>query len=136
MIEKLKLAGIGLVFLFFMFGGISHFTNPGFFLAIMPPYIPFHEAAVAVSGFFEILGALGLLLPRTRRMAGLGLFALTIAVSPANIYMWMEPGLFPDVTPLFLSLRLVAQVLLLSLIWWSTLPVAVEPDATKAAENH
>ncbi len=128
MVEKLKLAGTGLVFLFFMLGGISHFTNPGFFLAIMPPYIPFHEAAVAVSGFFEILGAVGLLLASSRRMAGLGLFALTIAVTPANIHMWMNPELFPDVSPLFLSLRLVAQVMLLALIWWSTLPVSTEEN--------
>ena len=93
----------------------------------MPPYIPFHLAAVYVSGVFEILGALGLLFARTRRLAGMGLFILTIAVSPANIYMWMNPALFPDVSEFFLSLRLLVQVLLLACIWWSTLP-AMSPD--------
>lgn len=99
-----------------------HFISPEFFLAIMPPYVPFHEAAVAISGVIEILGALGLLFQRTRRMAGLGLFALTLAVSPANIYMSMNPELFPDVSEVALTVRLVIQVLLLACIWWSTTP--------------
>ena len=32
----------------------------------------------------------------------------------------MDPELFPDVPPVFLSVRLVVQVLLLALIWWCT----------------
>lgn len=99
-----------------------HFISPEFFLAIMPPTFPYHEAAVAISGVFEILGALGLLFQRTRRMAGIGLFVLTLAVSPANIFMSLNPELFPDVSELALTLRLVIQVLLLACIWWSTTP--------------
>lgn len=101
-----------------------HFITPEFFLAIMPPYVPFHEAVVAISGVFEILGALGLVFERSRRMAGLGLFVLTLAVSPANIYMSMNPELFPDMSQVALSLRLVVQVFLLACIWWSTKPDA------------
>lgn len=120
--NKLKIAGMAFVFLWFMGGGVMHFITPEFFLAIMPPYVPYHEAAVAISGVIEILGALGLLLQHTRRMAGIGLFVLTLAVSPANVYMSMNPGLFPDVSELALTLRLVIQVLLLACIWWSTMP--------------
>ena len=108
------------VFLWFMGGGVMHFISPEFFLAIMPPSLPSHEAAVAISGVFEIIGAVGLLFQRTRRMAGIGLFVLTLAVSPANIYMSLNPELFPDVSDLALTLRLVVQVLLLACIWWST----------------
>lgn len=97
-----------------------HFITPEFFLAIMPPYVPYHEAAVAISGVFEILGALGLLFKRSRRMAGIGLFVLTLSVSPANIYMSMNPELFRDVSELALTIRLVIQLLLLACIWWST----------------
>jgi uncharacterized membrane protein len=120
--NKLKIAGMAFVFLWFMGGGVMHFVTPEFFLAIMPPSVPSPEAAVAISGVFEILGALGLLLQRTRRMAGIGLFVLTLAVSPANIYMSLNPELFPDVSELALTLRLVIQVLLLACIWWSTTP--------------
>ena len=75
-----------------------------------------------LAGVFEILGALGILFQRTRRIAGIGLFVLTLAVSPANIYMSMNPELFPDISELALTLRLIIQVLLLICIWWSTTP--------------
>ncbi|MFB0988738.1 MAG: DoxX family protein [Gammaproteobacteria bacterium] len=118
--NKFKILGMAFVFLWFMGGGVMHFISPEFFLAIMPPSLPYHEAAVAISGVFEIIGAVGLLFQRTRRMAGIGLFVLTLAVSPANIYMSLNPELFPDVSELALTLRLVMQVLLLACIWWST----------------
>ena len=118
--NKLKIVGMAFVFLWFMGGGVMHFISPEFFLAIMPPSLPYHEAAVAISGVFEIIGAVGLLFQRTRRMAGIGLFVLTLAVSPANIYMSLNPELFPDISDLALTLRLVIQVLLLACIWWST----------------
>ena len=118
--NKLKIVGMAFVFLWFMGGGVMHFISPEFFLAIMPPSLPYHEAAVAISGVFEIIGAVGLLFQRTRRTAGIGLFVLTLAVSPANIYMSLNPELFPDVSDLALTLRLVIQVLLLACIWWST----------------
>jgi len=113
-------AGLAIVFTWFMAGGITHFTNPDFFVAIMPPYIGWHLEIVYISGALEILGALGILVPRLRQLAGNCLIVLVILVSPANVHMWLNPHLFPDVPPAFLSIRLVVQVLLLWLIWWST----------------
>ena len=53
------------------------------------------------------------------RLAGIGLFLLTVAVTPAHIYMLQAPELFP--VPLWaLWLRLPIQAALLWLIWWST----------------
>lgn len=118
--EKLKYLGLTIVFAWFMGGGIAHFTNAEFFLAIMPDWLPWHLPLVYLSGVFEILGAIGIVLPRTREWAGNGLIALTLAVTPVNIHMWLNPELFPDVEPIFLSVRLVVQVLLLACIWWST----------------
>ena len=115
-----RYAGLAIVFAWFFLGGISHFTKADFFLAIVPPYVPFPLAAVYVSGVFEILFAIGILIPATREWAGNLLILLTLAVTPANIHMWLHPDLFPDVSPTFLSIRLVVQVLLLVLIWWST----------------
>ncbi|MEH6592952.1 MAG: DoxX family protein [Halioglobus sp.] len=114
--------GLAIVFLWFMVGGITHFTSPEFFVDIMPPYIGWHLEIVYISGVLEVLGALGVLLPATRQLAGNCLFVLTIAVSPANIYMWMNPEAFPDVPEVFLTLRLIVQLLLLACIWWSTRP--------------
>lgn len=116
----LKNIGLAVVFLFFMGGGITHFTSTDFFVAIMPPYIGYHREIVYISGVFEILGAIGILIPALRQWAGNGLLLLVVLVSPANIHMWLHPDLFPDVPPAFLSIRLVMQVALLMLIWWCT----------------
>ncbi len=119
--------GLAVVFAWFMIGGIAHFTATEFFVSIMPPYIGFHREIVYISGVFEILGAIGILIPATRRWAGIGLLLLVVCVSPANIHMWLHPELFPDVPPAFLSARLVLQVALLWLIWWSTRAPAPAP---------
>jgi uncharacterized membrane protein len=116
----LKNVGLAFVFLFFMGGGIAHFMRTDFFVAIMPPYIGYHREIVYISGVFEILGAIGILIPALRQWAGNGLLLLVVLVSPANIHMWLHPDLFPDVPQAFLSIRLVAQVALLALIWWCT----------------
>ncbi|MGC2658333.1 MAG: DoxX family protein [Bryobacteraceae bacterium] len=75
----------------FLFSGILHFTKTSLYLKIMPPYIPWHLGMVQISGACEIVGALGLLLPSTRRLAAWGLVALLIAVFPANLYMAANP---------------------------------------------
>jgi uncharacterized membrane protein len=125
-----KNLGLAIVFLFFMGGGITHFTDPAFYESIMPPWIGFHTEIVYISGIFEILGAVGILLPPLRQWAGNGLILLVICVTPANIHMWLNPDLFPDVPPAFLTIRLVLQVGLLLLIWWSTrLPASDSPRA-------
>jgi uncharacterized membrane protein len=124
-----KLVGVGFVFLWFFIGGIAHFAAADTEMSIVPPWIPWPRAAVLLSGVFELLGAAGLLLPPTRRWAGMGLFALTIAVTPAHIYMLQRPELFP-VPYWALVLRLPLQVALLALIAWATfspLPEAAAP---------
>ncbi|PUA19033.1 hypothetical protein [Glaciimonas sp. PCH181] len=116
----IKKCGISVVFIWFLIGGIGHFVAPDFFLQIIPPNLPFRLQAVYISGFFEIAGACGLIAMRSRRAAGIGLFLLTIAVTPANVYMWQNSQLFPSVSPTLLALRLPLQLILLALIWWST----------------
>ncbi len=54
---------------------------------MMPPFIPAHDVMVAVSGVAELAGAVGLMIPTTRRAAGFGLIALLLAIFPANIYV-------------------------------------------------
>jgi uncharacterized membrane protein len=50
-------------------------------------------------------------------LAGIGLFLLTIAVTPANVYMWLRADLFPQVAPSLLFWRLPLQLVLLAIIW-------------------
>jgi uncharacterized membrane protein len=111
---------LGFVFLWFAIGGFGHFLLTETEMRIVPPYIPWPREAVWLSGVFEWLGAAGLLWQRTRRAAGWGLFALTLAVTPAHIYMLQQPALFPAVPYWALWLRLPVQAALLALILWST----------------
>ena len=120
MINTIRFAGLAVVFVWFFGGGITHFTNADFFIAIVPPCWPWPLFAVYASGVFEVLLAILIVWPKTRSLAGWGLIALTIAVTPANVHMWLHPEQFSDVSEAALSIRLVVQVLLLALIWWST----------------
>ena len=115
-----KRIGLAIVFLWFLIGGIAHFVLTETEMRIVPPWIPWPRAAVLVSGVFELLGAAGLLWQPTRRAAGWGLFALTLAVTPAHFYMLQRPDLFPSVPYWALVARLPLQVALLALIVWST----------------
>ena len=126
---KARLIGRGFVFLWFFVGGIARFTATELEMRIVPPYIPWPHGVVLVSGVFELLGALGLLIGRTRRVAGIGLFLLTIAVTPAHIYMLQRADLFA-VPCWVLVLRLPLQVGLLALIAWSTAPLRVDRDGS------
>ncbi len=66
--------------------GADHWLTPARYLAMMPPYLPWHMELVLLTGACEIAGALGLLWPRTRRLAG-GLLALYfVCVFPANLH--------------------------------------------------
>lgn len=120
--SKLRTAALLFVFLWFFAGGLGHFITPDFFANIMPDYLPWHYPAVYISGFFELVGALALFYPPLRRAAGIGLFVLTLVVTPVNVHMWLNPQDFPDVSEVFLSVRLLVQVFLLYCIWWSTQP--------------
>lgn len=116
---KGQIAGLCFIFLWFFIGGIAHFVATDTEASIVPPYIPWPVAAVLVSGVFELLGAVGIVIARTRRAAGIGLFLLTLAVTPAHIYMLQRPELFP--VPMWaLWWRLPIQLALLWLIIWST----------------
>jgi uncharacterized membrane protein len=106
--------------LFFIAAGVNHFIHPAMYVAIMPPYLPWHLPLVHVSGACEsALGAL-LLLPPTRRMAGWGLVALLIAVFPANVHMATHAALYPEIPAIALWVRLPLQGLLIAWAWLYT----------------
>jgi uncharacterized membrane protein len=111
---------LAFVFLWFFVGGIAHFAATGLEMRIVPPSLPWPRAIVLGSGVFELLGAFGLLFGRSRQAAGIGLFLLTIAVTPANLYMLQHAALF-DVPRWALVARLPLQAVLLALIAWSSL---------------
>jgi uncharacterized membrane protein len=106
---------------FFVQAGVNHFVMPRAYEAIVPPSRRDDAARlVAISGVAEIAGGLGVLLPRTRRLSGLGLVALLAAVFPANLYMAREPHRFPKIPRWALYARLPLQPLMMRWAWRAT----------------
>lgn len=120
----------------FAFAGTMHFVIPALYERIMPPWLPAHRALVLVSGACEIAGGLGLLVPRLRRAAGIGLIALLVAVWPANLQMLLNARAAhqPGWAQVLLFLRLPLQIVLIGWVWrasWTTadtLPAATAMD--------
>ena len=71
----------------YIYIGIRHFTEPDFFLSIMPNYMSFHLELVYLSGLFEILFGIMILFKKSRVLGAKGLILLLIAVFPGNIYL-------------------------------------------------
>ena len=101
--------------------GTLHFVQPGFFVKIMPPYLPWHLELVYLSGVFEAALGLALLVPRTSRLAAWGIIALLIAVFPANIYLYQHQELLPA-SPMVHFLRLPLQGVFILWAYWHTRP--------------
>jgi len=118
---RLRITGLFFLILLFLLAGINHFNNPNFYVSIMPPYLPLHSELSYISGFFEIVGAIGLLFAQTRKAAGYGLLVLLIIIFPANIHMALHPEYFPDYSPLLIYLRLPLQFLFMAWVYWATL---------------
>ena len=102
--------------------GLNHFVSTELYVAIMPDYLPWHEALVWISGAAEIVLGIALLVPRTRTLAGWGIIALLIAVFPANLHMALHPERFGDVPSLALYARLPFQLVFIGLGWWAARP--------------
>jgi uncharacterized membrane protein len=103
--------------LLFAVAGVLHFASPGFFVRIVPPWVPRAELAVSLSGVAEMAGAIGLLIPATRVAAGWGLIALLVAVFPANVYM-LQQAMAHGASSAGLALLWVRLPLQPLLIWW------------------
>ena len=104
--------------LFYIFGGIKHFTNVGWYMKIMPPYLPYHKELVYLSGAFEILLGLMLLFKKTRFLGGGGLILLLIAIFPANIYLAQTNGVAMNTSPVVAWGRLPFQAVFIAIAYW------------------
>jgi uncharacterized membrane protein len=101
----------------FIGAGINHFVMPATYERIVPPSMKRSaRSLIVVSGIAEIAGGLGVLLPWTRRSAGLGLIALLAAVFPANLHMARAPEDFRKIPRWALYARLPLQPLMM---WWA-----------------
>lgn len=109
------LVGIGFIGI-----GLIHFVTPEPFVKIMPSVLPWHLSLVYLSGAFEILGGVGLLIPKTRRVATWGLLLLLLAVFPANINMAVNEIYLEGMPrePWLLWVRLPFQLVFAAMVYW------------------
>ena len=117
-----KNLSIYLLSLFYIYVGIKHFIDPYWFLYIIPPYlVKIGIELVYISGFFEILFGVFLLIPKYRKLAAYGIILLLIAVYPANIYLAFneEPQKLIGISSFAASwIRLPIQFILIGLAYY------------------
>ena len=110
---------VGLSVMFF-FTAAAHFNSmrPDM-IAMVPPVVPNPELMVTFTGIAEILGAIGLLVPRTRRIAAVALILFLVAVLPANIYAAQAGVTLRGQPPTPLVPRVALQIVFIALLWWA-----------------
>jgi len=104
----------------FIFTGVSHFIIPEKFMEMMPSVLPAPLFLIYLSGVFEILGGIGLIISSTKQLAAIGLIVLLLAVFPANIYVAVnnvQLGGFMNYE-VYQWLRLPMQFVLIGWVWW------------------
>ena len=105
-----------------LIAGASHFIVPVPYIKIVPGFLPYPAAIVYISGFFEILGGIGLLIPAVSRAAAWGFVLLFIAVYPANLNMAINDIHLQNIPDgaWFQAIRLPFQFVLIAWAWWLT----------------
>lgn len=119
--SQIKAASKYLLAIFMIVAGTMHFVNTEFYLKIVPPYLPLHKELVFISGVFEVLLGILLVVPQTSRKAAWGIVALLIAVFPANLYLYQHQEIL-SASPIIHFLRLPLQGLFILWAYWHTRP--------------
>jgi len=106
--------------IFFINVGIGHFLDPEWFEPIVPTILGYATFWVLVTGVMEVVLGFGLIIPRTRKYAGLFMAIFLIGVYWANLNMWinnvpLEGKTFENKWHV---LRLMAQLLMISVALW------------------
>jgi uncharacterized membrane protein len=104
--------------LFFLVTSIGHFIKTHEMAAMVPPPLPYRVELIYLTGVLELLGAVGVWVPRVMRWTGLCLIVMLIGFLPANIYAAMHRVEFGGhgVGPAYLLVRVPFQVFV---IWWT-----------------
>jgi uncharacterized membrane protein len=104
---------------FFIAAGANHFLNPDIYLSMLPPWLPAPEALNLISGAAEIAGGIGILIPRTRRAAAIGLILLLLAVFPTNLHLALHGWSGMAIPQWALWLRLPFQLAFIAWVVYS-----------------
>lgn len=106
--------------------GTDHLLIPARYLPMLPEALPWREEIILFTGLCEIAGAVGLLIPRLRRLAGILLAIYFVCVFPANIRNALQ-GLSVNGLPgagWYYWVRLAFQPVA---VWWALRAAEVIP---------
>lgn len=102
----------------YLLAGINHFRSPRTYYAIIPPYIGHEYLINIISGVAEMVAAILLLIPATRKLSSYGIIAMLIAFVPVHVYMIQANCSGAFCLPAWvLWVRLI--VLQPLLVWWA-----------------
>ncbi|MEV6660055.1 DoxX family protein [Nocardia fluminea] len=104
----------------FMPASVTVMPNYADMVAMIPPFVPFPGFTVLASGVLELLAAIGLILTRTRRLAGWALVPLFLLLLPANIYAALNDIPFAGEPASPLWQRIPEQALYIGFAVWAT----------------
>ena len=118
--ERYKLLTIYVMSFMYVFIGIRHFTNPQYFLDIVPPQLPFKLFLVYFTGLIEVVGGVAILAPKTRKAGAYLLILLLVSVFPANIYLYVSetPQNLLGISKIDALIRMPFQAPLILLAFW------------------
>lgn len=104
----------------YIFIGIRHFTDPQYFLDIVPPQLPFKLFLVYFTGLIEVVGGVAILAPKTRKAGAYLLILLLVSVFPANIYLYVSetPQNLLGISKIDALIRMPFQAPLILLAFW------------------
>jgi len=102
----------------YLFAGLTHFKKPRMYERIMPSWLPWHRFFVYLTGVWEMMAAVLVLIPQTRIFAAWSIIVLLVVVFPANIQMARN---FRRRKHRYYWATLLRLPLQLLLIWWAWL---------------
>jgi uncharacterized membrane protein len=106
--------------LMFVLTGVAHFVPRGRveMTRMVPPALPRPDLLVTLTGILELLGAVGLVMPRLVQASAYGLIALLIAMFPANVRAARMRLTVAGRPAMALALRLPLQLFWIGALGW------------------
>ena len=90
--QVLKTISLPVLCSFYIVAGINHFWHPKVYLDLIPPYFPNHSLINIISGAFEIIAGILMIIPFTRKLSAWLIIAILISFIPAHIYFIQMKG--------------------------------------------
>ena len=116
----IKLTTVYALAILYISVGITHFTNPDFFIPLVPPSLIYLKELVFISGIVEVMMGVMLFFKSSRKLGATITIILLLAVFPANIYLYLSdtPRNILDISKNQALFRLPFQVPLIIIAYW------------------